>query len=82
MLETVLVFVVVPLAIYAAVGLVTLRSKFTSTPRYRPGQEWDYPPVWWSANPMGVGASRQHAAADSAQGTAATSVRGGASGRW
>lgn len=78
-LETILVFVAIPLAVYGFFALVTLRSKFASRPRYRPGQAWDYPPVWWTANPEGVG---QHAA-DSGYGDAAPSkVRGGASGNW
>ncbi|WP_040922444.1 aa3-type cytochrome oxidase subunit CtaJ [Saccharomonospora xinjiangensis] len=78
-LETILVFVAIPLAVYGFFALVTLRSKFASRPRYRPGQAWDYPPVWWTANPEGAG---QHTA-DSGHGDAAPSkVRGGASGNW
>ncbi|EHR60319.1 aa3-type cytochrome oxidase subunit CtaJ [Saccharomonospora cyanea] len=79
-LETILVFVAIPLAVYGFFALVTLRSKFASRPRYRPGQAWDYPPVWWTANPEGVG---QRHADDAEHGDAVPAkVRGGASGNW
>ncbi|MCG8917098.1 hypothetical protein L6E12_15005 [Actinokineospora sp. PR83] len=54
--ETVLVLAVIPLAIYGVIALLTLREKFARSPRYRPGQEWEHPPVWWTANPGGLGA--------------------------
>lgn len=77
-LETILVYAAIPLAIYGVCALATLRSKLASSPRYRPGQPWEYPPMWWSANPEGVGGPA------SAEGeTAAPSkVRGGARGNW
>ena len=79
--ETILVFAVIPLAIYGAVGLSTLRSKFAGAPRYRSGQPWEHPPMWWSANPDGVGADHRHTVADSAA-PSGTTARGGASGNW
>jgi hypothetical protein len=79
MVETILVFVGAPLAIYAVVALLTLRSKLTGGHRYRPGQPWEYPPQWWSANPAGVAeAPRQSATAAEAEPVA----RGGARGSW
>ncbi|OZM71577.1 hypothetical protein CFN78_18765 [Amycolatopsis antarctica] len=78
--ETILVFALIPLAIYGAFSLGTLRSKFAGTPRYRPGQEWEHPPLWWSANPDGVGA-RDTAAPDAA-GAGRPTARGGARGSW
>jgi hypothetical protein len=77
--ETILVFAAIPLAIYGVVSALTLRSKFAGTPRYRPGQRWDYPPIWWSGNPEGIG-GHEHAASggESAKVTAA----GGARGSW
>jgi hypothetical protein len=79
-IETILVFALVPLAIYAAVSALTLRSKATA-PRYRPGQPWEFAPVWWSANPEGVGrpAGGEQSPAD---GTEARTARGGARGSW
>lgn len=76
-LETTLVFVAIPLAIYGFFALTTLRSNFASKPRYRPGQPWDYPPVWWSANPEGLG----EVYVDGRQ-NAPSKVRGGARGNW
>ncbi|WP_019813335.1 aa3-type cytochrome oxidase subunit CtaJ [Saccharomonospora saliphila] len=76
-LETTLVFVAIPVAIYGFFALLTLRSKFASRPRYRPGQPWDYPPVWWTANPDGVG--ERVAEGDT---SAPSTVRGGARGNW
>jgi hypothetical protein len=55
--QTILVYAVIPLAIYGLVALLTLRDKFARAPRYRPGQPWDYPTVWWTANPAGADAS-------------------------
>ncbi|WP_091673413.1 hypothetical protein [Amycolatopsis marina] len=78
MVETILVFALIPLAIYGAVSLATLRSKFSGAQRYRPGQPWEHPPQWWSANPEGVGTSRIQPAAD---GTG-TTAKGGARGNW
>lgn len=78
-LETILVFVAIPLAIYGFFALVTLRSKFASRPRYRPGQAWDYPPAWWTANPEGAG---EHHAGDADGDATPSTVRGGASGNW
>lgn len=79
--ETILVFVVIPGAIYGLVSLATLRKKFAGAPRYRPGQEWDYPPVWWSANPEGVRETHRDTPDGYDPGSAST-ARGGASGSW
>lgn len=81
--ETVLIFVVIPLVIYGLVALGALRTKFVSAPRYRPGQEWDYSPLWWSANPQGVAErddTHRRSAGEAAGDT--SSARGGASGSW
>ncbi|KAA2265248.1 hypothetical protein F0L68_05250 [Solihabitans fulvus] len=85
--ETVLVFALIPLAIYGVITLLTLWPKATRTPRYRPGQEWGFEPVWWSANPAGVGstgASGPYAqqVEDDATGEPARTARGGARGSW
>ncbi|PRX48720.1 hypothetical protein B0I33_104538 [Prauserella shujinwangii] len=74
--ETILVFVGIPLAIYGVCALATLRSKLAGSPRYRPGQPWEYPPMWWSAHPDGVA---QPAAAE---GPSPSKDRGGARGNW
>ncbi|HET9141778.1 hypothetical protein [Actinophytocola sp.] len=78
--ETLLVFVAIPAAIYGVIALLTLRDRGTRAPRYRPGQAWDYPPVWWTANPAGAGhvGSATTAPAGKPRGTA----KGGARGSW
>ncbi|HKS44476.1 MAG TPA: hypothetical protein VJT49_05060 [Amycolatopsis sp.] len=76
--ETILVFALIPAAIYGVVALVTLRSKFAGTPRYRPGQAWEYPPMWWSGHPEGIGAAQSESTSGEQAGTAV----GGASGNW
>ncbi|WP_180893242.1 hypothetical protein [Haloechinothrix aidingensis] len=82
-LETVLYLIVIPGAIYGLISLAALRSKLASTARYRPGQEWEYPPVWWSANPEGVGASAEYGAESRGPARQETArVRGGARGTW
>ena len=78
--QTVLVFAGIPLAIYAVVALLTLRDKVARAPRYRPGQSWDYPPVWWTANPAGTGQTGQPAPAPS--GGSKRTAKGGARGSW
>lgn len=78
--ETILIYALIPAAIYGVVALVTLRSKFAGTPRYRPGQAWDYPPMWWSGNPEGIGAAHPHPEVSS--GETAGSALGGARGSW
>ncbi|MFL6142492.1 MAG: hypothetical protein ACJ72N_11585 [Labedaea sp.] len=81
--QTVLVFAAIPAAIYAVVALLTLRDRVTKPPRYRPGQPWDYPPVWWTANPAGVGsAAGADRTAPPASGAAKRTAKGGARGSW
>lgn len=88
--QTVLIFVAIPLGIYALVALLTLRDKVVRAPRYRPGQGWDYPPVWWTANPAGTGQSGASAAGSSntptntvpTGGTPKRTAKGGARGSW
>ncbi|HEX5401573.1 MAG TPA: hypothetical protein VFX16_04640 [Pseudonocardiaceae bacterium] len=81
--QTILVYVLIPAAIYGVIALLTLWPKFARGPRYRPGQPWTYEPVWWSASgvvdPRQTGGSPvEHTAADSSERTA----RGGARGNW
>lgn len=81
--QTVLVFVGIPLVIYGITALVTMRSRFARTPRYRPGDKWEFEPVWWAANPNGLDASGlgELTEANAAPSPTAT-ARGGARGNW
>lgn len=76
-LETTLVFVGIPLVIFGFFALVTLWPKFASRPRYRPGQSWEHPPMWWSAHPDRA-ADRYVEEWE----TTPSKVRGGARGSW
>jgi len=80
--DTILVYAVIPLAIYLVVGAITLRKKFSGTPRYRPGQPWEYPAMWWTANPDGVGAGHGPVAEVNAAPEGASTAAGGARGKW
>jgi hypothetical protein len=80
LVQTVLVFVAIPAAIYGVLALLTLRVRTAKTPRYRPGQDWDHPPVWWTASPDGAAQPVQVVGEDSARG--ARTAWGGARGSW
>lgn len=73
--ETVLVFVVAPAALYAAIALLAAAPRLRRRPRYRSGQPWTHDPLWWTANP--VGAQLPAAAEHLTPGT-----KGGARGSW
>lgn len=72
-LEIILVLAGVPLAILVLLGLLTLRPNFVRPPRYRPGEEWNYPPVLWTADPETLHQGSHHTAG---------APRGGARGHW
>lgn len=83
LVETLLVFAGIPLVIYGVIALMTLRENFAKTPRYRPGQEWEHPPVWWTANPAGLHAGHTSAAPAHDDDTALRrTAKGGARGSW
>lgn len=77
-METILVLVLGPLAILGVLAALTLWPKLVRAPRYRPGQDWRHPPVWWTSDPGAVGESRAPAGLDTTTRTAS----GGASGTW
>ncbi|HEY6424045.1 MAG TPA: hypothetical protein VIY28_12520 [Pseudonocardiaceae bacterium] len=77
-LEIILVLAGVPLAILILLGLLTLRPSFTRARRYRPGQEWDYPPVLWTANPEAL----RDGSAGRRTGPGSGATWGGAHGNW
>ena len=77
-LEVILIMAGVPLAIMILIGSLTLRPIFARTRRYRPGEEWSYPPVLWTANPEALrdGVARHRSRDGSGE------ARGGARGNW
>lgn len=76
--QTLLIYGLIPLVIYGVVAGLTLRDKATKAPRYRPGQPWDYPAVWWTAHPAGADAS----AVPTGGGKPRRTAKGGARGSW
>jgi hypothetical protein len=49
--ETLLVFVVAPLAVVVVLALLTLVPGRHKRPRYKPGQAWEHEPVWYEPQP-------------------------------
>ena len=84
--ETIAVFVLIPLAIYGVLALLTLRQRFANKARYRPGGSWDYEPLWGTGHPAGIAGSagNTHHAEQSgrAQQRVGSTARGGARGNW
>jgi hypothetical protein len=86
--ETILVFAGAPLAIIAVLALLTLRpEKGQKRLRYKPGQPWDYPPVWYEPHPdhgpaAGHGRADGHEAITAAPRPHPGGPLGGARGTW
>jgi hypothetical protein len=54
--ETILVYVVAPLAVVLLLALLTLApGARRRRPRYKPGQPWQHEPVWYEPHPQGGG---------------------------
>lgn len=90
--ETVLVFVGIPVAAFALTALIVLGPTAARAPRYRPGAAWTYRPVWYLPHPEHTGplsqlqaaGPREAAARLAVSGTVSNPVEasGGASGEW
>jgi len=80
-LQTIGVFALIPLALYGVISLFTLWPRIARGPRYRPGQEWNFEPVWWTGNPEGIGQPLELPSA-AADGSGRSTARGGARGNW
>lgn len=81
-MQTIVVFVLVPLVVFGVVAAMTVWPARSGAPRYRSGQEWNHEPVWWSAHPTGHEGGPEDLAAVSAEPAQAVTARGGARGRW
>ena len=58
--ETILIFAVIPLAIVLVFALLTLVPGRAKKARYKPGQAWEYAPVWWEPHPLHGPAAGNH----------------------
>lgn len=92
-LETVLIFVGIPLAVYLLVVGLVYAPGVRRGGRYRPGRRYSFAPVWFVSRPeeVSLAAASGHGTAlavtaDEMQelepGTAVSPVKGGASGSW
>jgi hypothetical protein len=45
---TILLFVILPLAIFGTIGLLAALPSLLKRPRYRPGRAWDHDPLWFA----------------------------------
>lgn len=96
MLETLLVFVGIPLLVMAVISLLVMAPSLAKGSRFRPGQAWDAHPEWFGApEPTGAEAAPQRpeleggppatgalAAPPSSRATGDDRDTGGASVRW
>lgn len=80
LVQTLLVLLLVPVAIYAVITLLTMWPRLTRRTRYRTGQDWTFAPVYWVANPenLDFAPSSDERAQDARPSTAT----GGARGNW
>ena len=79
--ETLLVFLGIPLAVVAVVaGAVYGRSAVHQPTRYRPGKAWTYPPAWYLPHPEAISDVVGDRVA--IEGSAHAVAVGGANGEW
>ena len=45
---TILVYVVIPLGIFAGIALLSTLPSMLRRPRYRPGRPWQHDPMWFN----------------------------------
>jgi hypothetical protein len=76
-LHTVLVYVVIPAAVYLGIALIVAGPRLSRRPRYRVGRPWTHEPLFWSGNPEGTGLPPGRR-----NDPDATVGRGGARGEW
>jgi hypothetical protein len=82
--QTLLVLVVTPAAIYGLISLIVLWPSFNRV-RYHAGQAWDFAPVFWVADPAEVRSSSalgKDEDRETVQNPHPDTARGGASGNW
>lgn len=83
--ETVLVFLGIPLAVVALIVFAVYGRSMVHQPnRYRPGKAWTYPPAWYLPHPEAIDdVVPDRVMLDSPDGHRSTAVAvGGANGEW
>ena len=81
--ETLLVYVVAPLAVIVVLALLTLVPGRRKKLRYKPGQPWEHEPVWFEPHPGALQAGG-HGSSHAIEAGATTTggPLGGARGTW
>lgn len=72
--ETILIYVVIPIAIFAVISLLAALPSLLRRPRYRPGRPWHHDPMWFN------GPDDANAAIAGAR--PGVTAKGGASAEW
>ena len=73
--ETVLIYGVIPLAVFLLLAVLTLLpGRGKEKTKYRPGQPWTAAPIWWEPHPDASGVVGGHAEDAHADGHAAPSL--------
>ncbi len=88
--ETVLIYVVAPLGLFAILALAVYGPGAARQPRYRPGRPWTHEPVWFLPAPADVVVPALHGhghtpaieAPSSELSAPARTAVGGATGEW
>lgn len=52
--QTILVFVVIPVTVVGVMAVLLWGPGLAQAPRYRPGRDWPYEPVWYAPHPLAV----------------------------
>ena len=80
-IETLLIFVGIPLAVVLLVAFAVYgRSALHQPNRYRPGKAWTYPPAWYLPHPQAIADVVSDRVA--IEGGSSAVAAGGASGEW
>jgi hypothetical protein len=81
-IQTLLVFAGIPLAVFALVAFAVYgRSTLHQPNRYRPGKSWTYAPAWYVPHPDAIADVVPERIGIEGAPTSATAA-GGASGEW
>jgi hypothetical protein len=81
-LQTVLVFVGIPLGITALLALGVYGRTTVHRDRYRPGRPWDHAPVWYVPHPSAQAQLPTRPALPAGPAEREPQLWGGASGEW
>jgi hypothetical protein len=83
LVQTLLVLFAVPAAVYGVITLAIMWPRLTRRTRYRTGQDWNFAPVYWVANPATLDLDEAALArGEGAHDARPSTATGGARGNW